>query len=171
MEQINQLSEQITVLLFLWVGMLATPLLFIALDYWSGIRKSKKRGLPIESNRMKRTVDKVACYYNAILAMVVIDVIQIGAFIFLHLYNGWSAYTFPAFTLLSVLGVAAIEVKSILEPADAKERRDMHEVVQLATEIAKHRTDPQEIAQAVATFINQNTNISNGTETEKNSQA
>lgn len=168
MEEINQLSEQITVLLFMTVAILFTPLIFIALDYWSGIRKAHKRGIEIRSDKMKRTVDKVARYYNAILAMVVLDSIQIGAFLFLHIYNGWAAYTFPLFTFIAVLFVAAIEIKSILEPADAKERRDLKDVTELAKVIAEHRTDPQEIAQAIAKFLNK---TNDGTETEKNSQA
>lgn len=154
MEELNQLSEQLIVLLFVTVGLLITPLCFIALDYWSGIRKAKKRGVEIRSDKMKRTVDKVAKYYNAILAMVVLDCIQITAFLFLHIYNGWSAYTFPLFSMVAVLFVAAVEIKSIIEPADAKERRDLNEVTQLAKAIAEHRNEPKEIADAIINYLN-----------------
>ena len=153
MEELNQLSEQLIVLLFVTTGMLLTPLMFIALDYWSGIRKAKKRGEKIRSDKMKRTVDKVARYYNAILAMVVLDIIQISAFVFLHIYNDWSAYTFPLFTFIAVMFVAAIEIKSIIEPADAKERREMRDVTELAKAIASHKSDPKEIAEAIAEYL------------------
>ena len=153
MTHLAELSEQLILLLFFTVGMLFTPLLFIALDYWSGIRKAHKRGDPILSNKMKRTVDKVARYYNAILAMVVLDIIQISAFLFLHIYNNWSAYTFPLFTLIGVVFVAAIEIKSIVEPADAKESREMKEVAELAKAIANHRNDPKEIAEAIKEYL------------------
>lgn len=134
--------------------MLFTPLVFIALDYWAGIRKAKKRGERICSNKMKRTVDKVGRYYNAILAMVMLDLIQIGAFIFLWRFNGWNCYTFPIFTLIGVLFIAAIEVKSIMEPADEKESSEMKEVTELAKAIAEHRSDPKEIAEAIAEYLN-----------------
>ena len=134
--------------------MLFTPLVFIALDYWAGIRKAKKRGERICSNKMKHTVDKVARYYNAILAMVMLDLIQIGAFIFLWRFNGWNCYTFPIFTLIGVLFIAAIEVKSIMEPADEKESREMKEVTELAKAIAEHKSDPKEIAEAIAGYLN-----------------
>ena len=153
MTELNQLSEQLIVLLFVTTGMLFTPLIFIALDYWSGIRKARKRNDPIRSDKMKRTVDKVARYYNAILAMVVLDIIQISAFVFLHIYNDWSAYTFPLFTLIAVLFVAAIEIKSIVEPADAKESREFKEVTELAKAIASHKNDPKEIAEAIACYL------------------
>lgn len=153
MAELNQLSEQLIVLLFVTTGMLLTPLMFIALDYWSGIRKAKKRGEKIRSDKMKRTVDKVARYYNAILAMVVLDVIQISAFLFLHIYNDWTAYTFPLFTFIAVMFVAAIEIKSIIEPADAKERREMRDVAELAKAITAHKSDPKEIAEAIAEYL------------------
>ena len=154
MIHLAELSEQLILLLFFTVGILFTPLLFVGLDYWSGIRKAHKRGDPIRSNKMKRTVDKVARYYNAILAMVLLDCIQIGAFLFLHIYNDWSAYTFPLFTLIGVVFVAAIEIKSIVEPADAKESREMREVAELAKAIAEHKSDPKEIAEAIAEYLN-----------------
>ena len=153
MTELNQLSEQLIVLLFVTTGMLFTPLIFIALDYWSGIRKARKRNDPIRSDKMKRTVDKVARYYNAVLAMLVLDAIQISAFVFLHIYNNWSAYTFPLFTFIAVVFVAAIEIKSIIEPADAKESRELKEVTELAKAIAEHKSDPKEIAEAIAAYL------------------
>lgn len=156
MEAIGLIKEQLIALLFFVVALLFTPLTFIGLDYWSGIRKAKKNGIPIYSDKMKRTVDKISRYYNAILAMMVVDFIQITGFIFLYMFNGWNAYTFPVFTLGSVLFIAAIEIKSIYEPADVKESREMREVTQLAKAIAEHRSDPKEIAEAIAEYLNTN---------------
>lgn len=149
----QQISEQLTWLLFIVVGMLFTPLVFIALDFWAGIRKSKKRGIRINSDKMKRTVYKVSKYYNTILAMMVVDIIQMMAFIFLWKFNGWNLYTFPIFTLAAVIFVGAIEIKSIVEPADAKEEREFKEVTELAKAIAEHKSDPKEIAEAIAEYL------------------
>ena len=136
--------------------MLVTPLIFIALDYWAGIRKARKRGEPIHSDKMKRTIDKVSRYYNGIFALMVLDIIQITAFVFLHIYNEWDAYTFPLFTLIGILFVAAVEIKSIYEPADVKESRELKEVTELAKAIAAHKSDPEEIAEAIAKYLNKN---------------
>ena len=149
----QQISEQLTWLLFIVVGMLFTPLVFIALDFWAGIRKSKKRGIRINSDKMKRTVYKVSKYYNTILAMMVVDIIQMMAFIFLWKFNGWDLYTFPIFTLAAVIFVGAIEIKSIVEPADVKEEREFKEVTELAKAIAEHKSDPKEIAEAIAEYL------------------
>ena len=151
-----ELREQLIVLLFVVLGMLVTPLIFIALDYWAGIRKARKRGDPIHSDKMKRTIDKVSRYYNGIFALMVLDMIQITAFVFLHIYNEWDAYTFPLFTLIGVLFVAAVEIKSIYEPADVKECRELKEVTELAKAIVAHKSDPEEIAEAIAKYLNKN---------------
>jgi hypothetical protein len=149
----HALQGQLIALLVIITGLLFAPIVFIGLDYWAGIRKSKKRGIRIYSDRMKRTVDKVSRYYNAILAMLVVDCIQMSAFVFLHLFYGWTAYTFPLFTLAAVLFVAAIEIKSIYEPADAKESRELKDITQLAKEIASHKNDPEEIAKIITSYI------------------
>ena len=151
-----ELREQLIVLLFVVLGMLVTPLIFIALDYWAGIRKARKRGDPIRSDKMKRTIDKVSRYYNGIFALMVLDMIQITAFVFLHIYNEWDAYTFPLFTLIGILFVGAVEIKSIYEPADVKESRELKEVTELAKAIAAHKSDPEEIAEAIAKYLNKN---------------
>lgn len=152
-EKMFELREQLIALLFIVLGMLITPLIFIALDYWAGIRKARKRGDPIRSDKMKRTVDKVSRYYNGIFALMVLDIMQISGFIFLHLYNGWDAYTFPMFTFAAVGFVAVVEIKSIYEPADAKEGREMKEVAELAKAIAAHKSDPEELAEAIAKYL------------------
>lgn len=155
MEQnLFELKEQLIVLLLIITFMLFTPLVFVGLDFWAGIRKARKRGEKIFSDKMKRTVDKISRYYNAILAMLVVDCIQMLAFIFLYLYYGWTAYTLPVFTLAAVLFVAGIEVKSICEPADVKEQREMKDVAKLAKAIAEHKSDPKEIAEAIAEYMN-----------------
>ena len=158
MEDIKALSEQLIALLFIITGMLFTPLMFIFLDYWAGIRKAKKRGEKIRSDKMKRTIDKISRYYNAILAMLVVDCIQMSAFMFLYIYYDWKPYTFPLFTLTAIMFVAFIEIKSIYEPADKKESREMKEVVELAKAIAEHKNDPKEIAKSIAEYLKSDTN-------------
>lgn len=145
--------DELFVVAWMLFGILLTPLFFIGFDLWSGIRKAKQRGEPISSDGWKRTVNKVARYYNALLALVVVDCMQMAGVWYFDNYYGWHVPIFPFITLLGAFGVAAIEVKSIYESAEDKEKRDMRKVGVLATEIAKHRTDPAEIAQAIMDFI------------------
>ena len=147
---------------FLVVGIMVVPLLLIFLDFWAGIRKARARKERIRSDKMKRTVQKVARYYNAILAMVLMDAVQIAGFVFLHIFNHWTLFTFPLFTLIAVLFIAAIEIKSICEPASEKERREVADVAELAKQIASHGTDATQLAHDIAEYLTQhNNNINN----------
>ena len=156
----NHIQEQLIFLLFLMVGLLDTPLIFIILDFWAGIRKAKARGDRIRSDKMQRTIAKLSRYYNAILAMMVLDGVQIAGFVFLHIFNGWTLYTFPVFTLISVVFVAVIEIRSIMEPANEKESREMREVTELAKAIASHKSDAKELAESIAQYLTKQNNES-----------
>ena len=150
----HTIAEQIIVLTWIMVGLLFAPLLFIGLDLWAGIRKAKARGMKIRSDKLQRTINKISRYYNTVLAMVVLDAVQITGCVFLHIYNGWTLYTFPLFTLIGIGYVATVEIKSIYEPADAKEAKEQREVTALAKAIAEHRQDPKEIAEAIMNYMN-----------------
>ena len=158
----HNISEQLITMAFLVVGIMVVPLLLIFLDFWAGIRKARARKERIRSDKMKRTVQKVARYYNAILAMVLMDAVQIAGFVFLHIFNHWTLFTFPIFTLIAVLFIAAIEIKSICEPASEKERREVADVAELARQIASHGTDATQLAHDIAEYLTQhNNNINN----------
>ena len=158
----HNISEQLITMAFLVVGIMVVPLLLIFLDFWAGIRKARARKERIRSDKMKRTVQKVARYYNAILAMVLMDAVQIAGFVFLHIFNHWTLFTFPIFTLIAVLFIAAIEIKSICEPASEKERREVADVAELARQIASHGTDATQLARDIAEYLTQhNNNINN----------
>ena len=152
------ISEQLITMAFLVVGIMVVPLLLIFLDFWAGIRKARARKERIRSDKMKRTVQKVARYYNAILAMVLMDAVQIAGFVFLHIFNHWTLFTFPLFTLIAVLFIAAIEIKSICEPASEKERREVADVAELAKQIASHGTDATQLARDIADYLTQHNN-------------
>jgi len=150
----EELTGQLVALLFVLAGMLFTPLVFIALDLWAGIRKAKKRGEKIMSNKLKRTMDKISKYYNSILAMLVVDAIQMAGFIYWSMYFGGTAYTLPVFTLAAVLFVAAVEIKSIYEPADAKESAEMQAVTELAQQLIANKGDAAKLAEIIGNYLN-----------------
>lgn len=149
-----QLTEQFVAVLLVEFIILVSPLFFIAFDLWAGIRKAKQRGEAITSSGWKRTVNKIAKYYNMLLALGVLDILQLGSFWYLNNYSNWDLPMFPWLTMIGALFVGAIEVKSIIEPADAKEAKEMNQVAELAKAIAAHKSDPKEIASAIAMYLN-----------------
>lgn len=146
--------DELFVVAWMLFGILLTPLFFIAFDFWAGTRKAKQRGEPLMSDKFKRTVDKIARYYNALLALVVVDCMQMAGIWYLDNYYDYRIPIFPFITLLGAFGVAAIEVKSIYEKAEEKERKEMKQVAALAAEIAKHKANPEDIAKAVVDYMN-----------------
>jgi hypothetical protein len=54
-----ELREQLIFLLFIVILMLIAPLVLIALDFWSGIRKAKKREDFNRKERRSRTLGRL----------------------------------------------------------------------------------------------------------------
>ncbi|NDV81319.1 hypothetical protein D0T87_04915 [Bacteroides sp. 51] len=133
---------------------LITPVLFIIFDLWAGIRKAIERGEKITSNGLRRTFAKIAKYYNVLLALLVIDAIQMAGFWYVDTYYEHNFPVFPFIVLIGAIGVGIIEVKSIYEKADEKTKRQTSDVALLAGELAKHKSDPAELAKAVAEYLN-----------------
>ena len=149
-------TGQLIIILFISIGILVTPLVFIALDFWAGIRKAKLRGERITSEGWRRTTYKISKYYNMLIPLMIIDIMQIVGFWYLNTYCNWSAPLFPWLTLLGAIGIGAIEIKSIYEPADAKESKEMRQIAEFAQAVAVHKSDPEEIAKAVIAYMNDN---------------
>ncbi len=107
-----------------------------AADLASGLRKARRRGETTRSRALRRTVDKLARYYNVLIVLTVVDAMQITAAVFLRTVEGYEVPTIPVFTLIGSLGMAFIEVKSIFEKGDDKEKQQLAELVSLLESIA-----------------------------------
>lgn len=103
--------------------MYITILALILADLWSGVRKAKKRGEYRTSDGYKRTIDKIARYYNMTFAMSLIDVVQVAIIFFLYYFYEVDIWMIPWFTLFATGYVAWVEIHSIWEPADIKEKK------------------------------------------------
>jgi len=147
------MSELIIVLIITF-GILLTPLFFIGFDFWAGTRKAKQRGETITSDKWQRTVAKISRYYNMLLALTVLDCMQMACIWFLDNYYGYHLPMFPIITLVGAFVVGAIEVKSIFEKAEDKAKKDVSDVAVLVSEIMKSKTDPAEIAKSVVEYMN-----------------
>lgn len=146
--------NELFIVAWMLFGILLTPLFFIGFDFWAGIRKAKQRKEKITSDGWKRTVDKIARYYNMLLALVIVDCMQISGVWYLDNYYEYHIPIFPFITILGAMVVATIEVRSIFEKAEDKVKKQVNDVASLAAEIAKHKTDPAEIAAAVVEYMN-----------------
>ena len=107
-------------------------LIAVLADLVSGVRKAKKMGLARRSKAFRRTIDKLARYYNALFALSIVDAMQLIAIAYLRAVESLDSLPlFPLFTLLGAIGIALIELKSIFEKAEVKEQqyRDTAEAI------------------------------------------
>lgn len=137
MENLSAESRQLLLVLLLMIGEYMLVLLSVIADLWSGIRKAQERGEARRSKALRRTIDKLCRYYNALFALTVIDVMQISAAEYLRIACGWDIPLIPAVTLLGSIGIAVIEVKSIFEKADEKQRADAEYAVSIIAKAIK----------------------------------
>ena len=106
-------------------------------DMVSGIRKAKRKGQATRSRALRRTIDKLLRYYNLLAILTIVDIMQIAATLYLRAIEGYSLPTVPLFTLIGSIGIALIEVKSIMENGSDKEKSDIAELADLLDGIAK----------------------------------
>lgn len=94
----------------------------IFLDLWAGVRKAKARGEFTTSTGFRKTVDKFCRYYNMLLAVTVIDLLQMLILGLLNHVYGYSIPVLPFITALGAIFICWIEIKSIFEKNDKKEQ-------------------------------------------------
>lgn len=145
--------NELFIVAWMLFGILLTPLFFIGFDFWAGIRKAKQRKERITSDGWQRTVRKIARYYNMLFALVSVDCMQMAGVWYLDNYYEYHIPIFPFITLLGAMVVGTIEIRSIFEKAEDKEKREYKQVAMLATELAKFKTDPDELVKALAKYL------------------
>lgn len=144
--------EKIIVTLWILFGIYMLVLFAILADLWSGVRKAKKNGIARSSYGFKRTIDKIARYYNVLLALTVVDAMQMASIWYLETYYQYHFPMFPFTTLLGAIGIGLIEIKSIYEKAEDKVRID--NVAALAGQVVAHKDNLDAIAKAVSEYMN-----------------
>lgn len=145
--------EKIFVILWILFALYILVLLMVAADLWSGLRKAKKNNIVRSSYGFRRTVEKIKEYYNAMTALTIIDAMQVSVIWYLETYYQYSIPMFPFVTLLGAIGLSFIEIKSIYEKAEDKQR--FHEAGALLSQIAKNKTDVEEIAKSISEYLKQ----------------
>ena len=128
------------VLLFLWVTVLG----LIFSDLWAGVRKAKKAGVYRTSDGYKKTIDKMARYYNMMLPLALMDTAVNGIVFYLHYFYHYDLVMFPWFSFVGAGYVAFVEITSIMEPVDVREKKNQQDYIRaLKAIVADH--DPKSI--------------------------
>lgn len=135
------LHTQAVWLLCLYVA----TLMLVLCDLWSGVRKAKLRGEYRSSFGFRKTVTKLTSYYNLQCVLTIVDVLCA-----LVIINGeYSIALFPYFTLLGVFFVAFIEIKSIYEKADKKQKTRTEDALNTLIKIVHNKDDIARVLEAL----------------------
>jgi hypothetical protein len=106
--------------------MLTTALLLIIIEYTgvllaiiadlaSGLRKARAKRIPHTSRALRRTVDKIARYFNALFALTILDGMIIAGIVYLRTTDVATFPIIPIFSMLGAIALTIIEIKSICE--------------------------------------------------------
>lgn len=108
-------------------------------DLWAGVRKAKQRNEMKTSEALKRTVEKINKYFNMLFALTLVDVVQIAMIFFLYWFYGYDIWMIPLFTIGGTFYVAYIEIISIMEPANIKEKKKQDDFKRLLMQLAENK--------------------------------
>ena len=107
-------------------------------DLWAGVRKAKQRNEMRISEAYRRTIAKISQYFNMLFALTLVDVVQLALIFFLYWFYKFDLVMFPWFSLLGTAYVGYVEVKSIGEPSNVKEKKQQEDFKRLLLELAKN---------------------------------
>ena len=110
-------------------------LFVIFLDFFSGIRKAKRRSEFRSSYGFRKTVDKICRYFNMILVITAIDAVQMIAIVQLNAQTDYTLPVLPILTFMGAMFVGFIELKSIYENSEKKEQARIDDAGKALVEI------------------------------------
>lgn len=134
MEIIGQFRVQILFVAVVYIFVF----LSVCLDLWAGTRKAKMRGEYRSSFKLRQTVEKICRYYNMMFLITAIDCIQMFAIYLLHEQGSIGIMpVFPLFTCIASMFVGFIELKSVWEKNEDKEKAKITEAAKFLLNIAQ----------------------------------
>lgn len=145
------LNDTIGVKQFAFVALLCLFVYFVVLsvvllDFYSGIRRSRRLGISLKSNGFRRSIRKFNDYVNFMFVATLVDFL-LYAFM-LHEVLGTRGV--PWLTLIGGLVAIAIEIKSIFENTDRNTQKDIALTLDHIADLAKTRGDADKILRELA---------------------
>jgi hypothetical protein len=136
---IRMWAPQISLLLICIISIIV----FVLCDLWSGIRKSKRAGKYIHSFGLRRTVDKLVKYFNFFIPFLFFDIVQMSLIYSINEQDNSYLWVFPFVSILGTLLIGIVEIKSIFEKIEKKERDEVKESVIFASKIIEYIRDKE----------------------------
>lgn len=110
-------------------------ILAVLADLVTGLSHSRREGVPLTSKRLRHTVEKLKSYLGALLLVTLVDAMIIAASLGLKSCGADGFAPFPYLSTAGAIGLALIEVKSMLE--NMPNRADLRRAARLVTLLKK----------------------------------
>ena len=110
-------------------------LIAIFLDLWAGVRKAKAMEALRTSEGLRRTVNKISKYFNMLFMITIIDLLQMSAIASINIQAGRHIPDVPILTFLGAIFICVIELKSVYEKAEDKERAQIAQTAKIVGKI------------------------------------
>lgn len=159
--------DKIFVILWILLGIYILVLLMIFADLWSGVRKAKRIGEARTSYGYRRTISKMAQYYNILIACTIVDSMYGLLSWYLEIYYQTSLWLFPFITFFMAIVLCLIEIKSIREKAEDKVRLDR--AGQVVQQVFINRENLEEVAKTISEYMSENSNKAESSEKSQTS--
>ncbi len=127
-------------------------LVVIVLDLWAGVRKARQRCEFRSSYGYRKTVEKIGRYFNMIFVITAIDGVQMLAIWQLNQQTSYSLPLLPIFTFFGAIFVGFIELKSVYEKSEDKERAKIADAASILSKAIKDH-DTQNIIGALIEYM------------------
>ena len=127
-------------------------LFVIFLDLWAGIRTARKRGELRSSLGYRKTVEKIAKYFNLIFVVTAIDAVQMLTVWQINEQTGSRLPLIPILTVLGAMFIGFIELKSVYEKSEDKEKAKIADAAAALGSALKNR-ETQGIVAAVLEYM------------------
>ena len=129
-------------------------LIAIFFDLLAGVRKAKAMGALRTSEGLRRTVNKIAKYFNMLFVVTIIDVLQMLAIAYINIQTGKHIPDIPILTFLGAIFICVIELKSIYEKAEDKEREQIEQTAKILGKIILN-INKKELAEKIVEYLEQ----------------
>lgn len=149
-EEIMARLTTVIVCLCIMLLIYMTELGLVFCDLRAGIRKAKEKGIYRTSEGYRRTIDKIARYFNMTFALSLVDVVMLAIVFFLYYFYTVDIWMIPVFTMIAGGYVAFVEIKSIWEPADIKEKKLLKDYSMIVMKLLKEYGSIEKVTERIA---------------------
>lgn len=122
-----------------------TVFIAVLVDFYSGIRRSRRLGIKTKSSGLRRSIRKFNDYILFIIIATLVDMM----FVTFSIHEWFEMKSVPYLTLLTGVITVGIEIRSVWENLDRNRQKDAMTVINALVEMARTKGEADELMNLV----------------------